>query len=62
MTKDKLTELIENYAQARADVETAKQDGWNFSELMIVQKVCDAYKGAVMKAVEGLYESKSGKI
>ena len=55
MTKSGFKTLVENYAQACADVETAKQDGWSFAELMIVQKVSDAYKGAVMKAVDEVF-------
>lgn len=56
MTKDKFITLIENYAQSKVDVETAKQGGWLLSESMIVLKIRDAYKAAVMKAVEDVFK------
>lgn len=51
-----------SYAQSRVDVEKIENGDFLLTEVMLVAKISAAYKDAVIKAVEGLYESESGTI
>lgn len=62
MKKEALLDLIMCYAQSRVDVEKMENGDFLLTEVMLVAKISAAYKDAVIKAVEGLYESKSGTI
>lgn len=62
MKKEALLDLIMCYAQSRVDVEKMENGDFLLTEVMLVAKISAAYKDAVIKAVEGLYESESGTI
>lgn len=62
MKKEALLDLIMCYAQSRVDVEKMENGDFLLTEVMLVSKISAACKDAVIKAVEGLYESKSGTI
>lgn len=56
MKKEALLDLIMCYAQSRVDVEKMENGDFLLTEVMLVAKISAAYKDAVIKAVDEVFE------
>lgn len=56
MKKEALLDLIMCYAQSRVDVEKMENGDFLLTEVMVMAKISSAYKDAVIKAVDEVFE------